>query len=366
MDWSEVKHNYEVVVYVVHQTDVNHTLGILSGVIPSGLSITENYYSDSRVQAKVTTVVKEGTSDGYVTSARLRIVLSIPGQNWAKELVTGYVSGISTSAEHGYVKRTYAIEGTIWGLLEHTTNAPITIAKGAYLIAAWTNLMSSQTKMQYSTSGAANHQFGSTVVYEAGEDLSTVLFELSSGYNRMDVDGHGVVTLKKYIAPVNKEPSTILDYRDSKSILIPPMSADDLSYESPGRSVVTTVIQKTDSKGKTTQQTLVGSYDAPATHATSIASRGYIKGIKNAYSGNSQTPSKSELNTVAKQRWTENQGKGIQWSLTSIFGDYHAGDVVTLVAPYGRSTVDYVHKVLISSVNTNLGEFRQELTVKEV
>lgn len=366
MDWTDTGYSYDISVHVVSQTNVDNTLGSLSGVQLSGLTITENYNSDSRIQAKVTTVVKDGESDGYIDQARLRIVLSIPEKNLIKELITGYVSDISETSEHGYIKRSYSIEGTIWGLLDHKIVDPITITKGAKMIDVWTSLLSKLTKMQYSTDDAQDHSFNSTVIYEQASLLSTVLFEISSGYSRMDTNGHGVITLSKYTAPSNRTPTRTIDYNDFRTLAITPLDRSSSEYEAPGRAIVTATIS-TEKNGETSQEIIVGSYDAPATDRTSIESRGYLRARSDSYSGNSEKPSKSELNALAKQNWESEQNKGIEWSGSTVFSDLHEGDVVNLVAPASKDATQIrIHKVLITTVSTNLEDFTQSLTMKEV
>lgn len=367
MDWTNTGYLYDVAVNVVHQTNVDYTIGTLSGVQMDGLNVTEKYDSDSRVQAKVTTIMKEGESDGYVKNARLRIILSIPEEGWSKELITGYVSDVDEDDSHQYVKRTYTIEGTIWGLLEHKTKDPITISKGAKMLNVWSSLMDSQTKMQYVLDGAQDHSFSNTILYEPGVNLSTVLFELSESYDRMDVDGHGRVTLSRYTAPSKRTPTRIINFNDVRNLVMLPLAKTSMEYESPGRAVVTATISKT-VDNKTVQEVIAGSYDAPQTDPTSIHVRGWLSGRTDSYSGLSENPSKSELNEVAKKNWTNAQNKGVEWTCTSVFADYHAGEIATLILPVSNDShmASSTHKVLIQTVSTDLNAFTQELTLKEV
>lgn len=367
MEWDDTGYFYLVDVNMVSQTNVDNTLGALSGVVLSGLSITENYNSDSRVQAKLSTVVKEDESDGYVANSRLRIILTIPDRGWHEELVTGYVSDIQESYDSGYVKRDYTIEGTMWGLLEHKIKSPIIISKGAKMVKVWTTLMQTQTRMQYTATNARDKVFANTIVYEAGSNLSTVLFEISSGYSRMDVDGHGRVVLEKYTAPSSRTASRILDYTDIGGLTLYPLTKSSSEWEMPGRAIVTANVSVKDDDGKTTQQVVVGSYDAPSGHATSIGVRGWLRARSDSYSGSSENPSKSELDAVAEKNWKNAQNKGISWTAQSVFADYHAGNVLTLITPsdYANGNVTG-HKVLVESVRTNLEAFSQDLTLKEL
>lgn len=368
MDWKDTGYSYDIGVMVVHQTNVNYTLGSLSGVQLDTLSITESYYSDSRVQAKVTTIVKDGESDGYVKNARLRIILSVPERNYIEEMMTGYVSDITESSENGYTKRQYSLEGTIWGLLDHKIASSITIAKGTKMIAIWSSIMKTQTKMQYSTDGAQEMAFSNVILYEPGTNLSTVLFEISSGYNRMDVDGHGVVTLKKYTAPSKMTPGRVIDYNDLRTLALTPIERTTSEYESPGRAIVTTTVTTTDKNGKSSQKVISGYYDAPQSDPTSITNRGWLLSRSDSYSGASENPSQSELNDVAKKNWESAQNKGVQWSGSTVFENYKAGEVVTLVVPAGNGSDmrNIRHKVLLQTVVTRFDGMTQELTMKEV
>lgn len=360
MDWEQTNYAYFVDVVSVHQTDVDNVLGFLSGVELDGMSISEDYYSDSRVQAKVSTYAKEGMSDGYVKNSRLRIILSIPSKTWSKEMITGYVSDISESISNGYVKRTYTIEGTIWGLLEHKIKSPVIINKGAKMSKVWSSLISDQTRMQYSIDGMQDHTFGTTILYEVGTNLSTILFEVSSGYSRMNVDGRGRLTLTKYVAPSNKEYSRIVSFDSFKSLAIHPLEMSSSDYEAPGRAIVTATVSTTEDD-KTTQQVIYGSYDAPATHPSSIEVRGWLKARSDSYSGTSEHPTVSELTSIAKKNWENDQEEKREWSASSIFADYHAGDVLLLILPD-----DSFVKVLLKAVETDLSNFTQKLTMKEV
>jgi len=366
MDWTDTGYSYLVGVNVVSPTNVDNTYGSLSGVKLDGLSITENYNSDSRVQGKVTTIVKDDETDGYVKNARLRIILTIPDRGWHEELMTGYVSDISETDQNGYIQRDYTIEGTMWGLLEHKIKSPILIGKGAKMVNIWTTLMRTLTRMQYSATNARDHSFNSNAVYEAGTSLSTVLFEISSGYSRMDVDGHGRVILEKYTAPSAQTPSRTIDFNDPDGLALYPLSRSSAEWEAPGRAIVTANVSRT-ANGKTTQQVVVGSYDAPSTHATSIAVRGYLRSRSDSYSGASDNPSKSELDAAARKNWERVQNKGIEWGGETVFANYHAGDVVYLVTPGDYATNNFKgRKVHITNVTTNLKDFTQQLTMKEV
>lgn len=367
MDWTDTGYSYLVEANVVSQTNVDNTLGSLSGVVLDGLSVTENYNSDSRVQAKLSTIVAETKKDGYVDNARIRIVLSIPERGWSREMITGYVSNIQETSQNGYIKREYTIEGTIWGLLDHKMNTSVVIGKGSKMVNVWTTLMRTQTRMQYSATNAQDKTFSNNTVYEPGTDLSKILFEVSSGYDRMEVNGHGVVLLNKYSNPASQKPSRVIDYRDVDGLAMYPLNHSSSKWEAPGRAVVTANVSTTDANGKTTQQVISGYYDAPSSHYTSMTNRGYLRGRTDSYSGVSEKPSQTELNDAAKKAWQDNVDKGITWTCTSVYADYHAGNVCTLITPSDYGSNNYAgHKVLLQSVQTNFQNFTQDLTMKEV
>lgn len=366
MDWTKTKYSYEVTVNVIHQTNVDIMLGSLSGVQLDNLSISEDYYSDSRIQAKVTTVTETGKSDGYVENARLRIILAIPEQNWAQELITGYVSDLDETYESGTIVRTYTIESTIWGLMDHLLADPVIISSNANLIDIWTGLLKSQTKMQYSVSNAQNRTFTQTILYEPGTDLATLLFEISSGYDRINVDGHGRITLEKYTAPSKRSSECVIDYNDVHNLVKAPLTKASTAYEAPGRVVVTATISYMNDNGENDQEVIAGHYDSPASHPTSLASRGYLRAISESDNGLSDYPTKDELSAYAKLIWEDEQDSGIEWSAETIYGGYYAGQIATLILPSSLDGEMISKKVLISSVSTEFNNFIQRLTMKEV
>lgn len=365
-DISNATNGVTISALIIDPVNINNVIGSLKNIVSDSVSISENYNSDSRIQGKLTTITKPDESDGYISYGRIRIILSIPSRQWSATILTGYVSDVEEHVESGYLQRSYSIEGTLWGLLDHKLYQPVVIGKGAELTTVWTALMRKHTKMQYDTSKARKYTFSNTVLYEAGTSLSTILFEVSSGYNRMDVDPFGAVTLKRYISPSNQTASKTLNYTDLSGFAIAPITRKFSEYEAPGRAIVTTMVSV--KKGKSTsQKTLVGHYDAPANDITSIQKRGWLSARTDSYYGTSENPTVSELNKVAKQNWENSkQDIGCEWSGSTVFQDYHAGDVVTLIAPISSTSHPTKHKVLISSVSTSFRDFKQSLTMKEV
>lgn len=357
MDWTNTAYTIDLGATLIDPLNVNKKIGDLKGIIFDGLDITENYNADSRIQAKLATVTPIDQSDGYKNNARIRIILSIPDRAWSKELITGYVSDIKVSQEANYIKREYTIESTMWGLLNHRLATPVTINKGSNMINIWTDLMTRQTKMQYSTTGAQNRTFNNTIIYEPGTVLATLLFEISEGYSRMDVDGHGRIILKRYIAPSKQTPSRTIDLTDERGLVYGSFTKSSSEWSTSGREIVTATIT-----GKNnSQQVIAGYYDAPANHRSSIKTRGYLVSQSTSYSGSNNSPTKNELAKIAESNWKKSQSLGIDWQGTSIYADYHAGDVVWL-----STTPLTKKKCLIREVDTHFSSFSQDLTLEEI
>ena len=362
MDWTDTGYEYLVEVLVVSQTNVDEIKGVLKGFVYQGATVSENYNSDSRVQAKVSTLVPEGTSDGYIDNCRLRIVVTIPSRNWSEEFVTGYVTNISEKSEHGFTRREYTIEGTIWGLINHKVNSPVTVSKGGKLFKLFTSLMA-LTKMQYSYSNGQEYTFARTAVYEVGDTISHILFDATSGHNRLDTNGHGVVELRKYIEPSKREADRVVDFYDVRGLMMHPLDMTHTKWEAPGRAIVTATVSVEDEKGNTTQKVVYGSYDSPASHFSSLATRGWLSARSDAYTGVHENPDKAELNKEAQKNWENSQKKYRTWTASSVFADYHAGEVLELILnDENKTTV----KVLLEGVRTDFEKFTQELTMKEV
>ncbi len=365
VDWHDLEYDWEVAALLVDPHDCNSIVGELQGVESSGCSVTEGYYVDTRVSAQVSTVVPIGESDGYVRNARIRLVLRVPRRGWERELITGFVTDIHPSEHHGQTKRVYSLDSSLWSISEDAITSKVTCAAGSKAMTVCRKLLKDRY-IEFDDNGAQDRSIPKVTVYEPATMLLNLLFDITNGYSRLDVSGHGPITFRKYVAPSKRTPSLTIDPDDPHTLVIGEVSEDDETWELPGAAIVTANLSKTtkDKAGKsvTTHETRAGVYTAPNSHVASRNNRGYLRFVKDTYSGNKEEPSVSELTNAAKQKFNASQDKGRSWTLTQLYEDLHAGDIVTLVRADGS------HRCLVQTVETSLdARYRtQRLTLKEV
>lgn len=352
MNWSKVGYTPVLYVDMVSQLNVNTVLGSLKNVSISDCSITENYFSDSRIQAKVVTVVKNGESDGYIKNSRLRMILSIPSRNWTKTLFTGFVTNISESDNEGFIKRTYTLNSTIWGLTDHLMHIYVSADKGGSVVRTTESLLKDHTTFQYDLSKAQDKHFGDTKIYDVGTSLLNILIEINDGTNRLEVDSAGRVLLVKYVKPKDISASVTIDYEDYKTLTMEELTKSSNEDDMPGRTIVI-------SRGGS--NVISSHYDAPVTADSSQHNRGWLKVKSSQYNGSKKNPTIDDLFTEATKLWNDNQDKGIEYDVKSFYADYHTGVVANLIPRKQTS-----RKCLISTVETSFGDFTQKLTCKEL
>ena len=360
MRWDEVDHEWILDVTVVSQHDLSATISVLDGVDPSGCSVDEGYRTDTRASARVTTVVPEGESDGYVVDARLRITLSVPSRGWSRELFTGYVTNVQEDVEDGSVTRVYELDSTLFGIAKDLIPWQVTCAAGASMLDAVRSLLD-MARMPHSLDGAVDRRFGSAVCYERGDALLHMCYDLTGSTDRIDVDGHGRITVRPYKAPSQRAATRLIDDSDPTTLSIGAARRTSNAFERPGRGIVTASKSEQGPDGKSKSVTIAGWYDSPPESETSSARRGYTIAAKRGYEGASEHPTQDELNTEARQFWRDSQNIGAEWRRDVLYQDLHEGDVVNFT-PHGRETV----KCIVATCKTDFGDMTQSLTLEEV
>lgn len=356
VDWRDTEHDWDVVVEVVSQHRSDVTFGELKGVQIEGSDETEGYYSDHRVQGTVVTVVREGETDGYVPMARLRIVLRVPRWDWERELITGFVTDIRPHTEGGTTKREYTLDSSLWGVSEDLLRDKVVCGAGASALEVVRKLLADRG-VEYDDTGAIDRSIASLTVYEPGTSILTTSFEVLSGTDRLDVSGHGPITIRPYVPPSSRMPTVTIDTRDPRSMVVGDVTEVDGSWERPGAALVSATVNRDEGS----QEVRAGSYVVSDGDQSSRARRGYLRFEQGSYEGDSEDPTLGELAADAKKLWDENDDSHHTWDLPVLYMDLRAGDMVWFVQADGAP-----HRCLVQTVTNDLGARVQRLTLKEV
>lgn len=341
VDWTKLdRANERIEAVLVDRGNCQVTVGGLDGLDPSTVKITEGYYTDTRAQCTFETYTADG-NDGYDASneTRVRIVHSFDG--YSKPLFTGYVVSRKPTFDNGMVKRSYELHSTLYTISKDTLGSNAMLGNQASISEANKKILETVGK-ESDLSLMADRRIQSPKVYEEASDtFLSILFDLNDGINRVDVDGLGRITIKKYTAPADLTPSLVISADDGMTI--GDITQDDSSSDVPSRVFVKS----------SSDDSLMAVVDVPSDYPSSPARRGYT--IAETVTVDYENPTYDQLYKYGKQWLEEQQDPGLSWKLTRHYQDLHEGDVVWL-------DVDKRHKCLVQTVKTQNRE--QKLTLK--
>lgn len=337
INWDSIERVDRLSFLLVSPHNPDSVIGELTGVVLDDCSITEGYETDTRISAKVTT---EAEDDGYIDYARIRIVHEVG--EYREELITGFVTEINiTNTGEGFYKREYSLDSSLFAAEKNIWGSNKTVGKNAqtkYVVRDWLQSIG----LQCDISKAIGHRYKSSRVYEVGTTVLSSVFDMCN-YDRVSVNGHGVITLTRYISPSSREAT--LDIKESS--ILGDISVSSERYTKPGA-----VLAMSGDKKKTAVAQV--SKSAP----TSFAKRGFL--IVETVNVDGNNPPRSKVRDTAKNSLAKYQDFGRVFECSIMWHALHQGDIVTL--PYGGKRI----KCLVRSVEKNFSNMTEKLTLDEV
>lgn len=347
MMWEDTAHSWEVVAQAVDPHDPGAVLGEVSGLDLSGCKVTEGYYTDTRVSADVRTVGE----DGWPDLSRIRLTLRVPEWGWSRDLITGFVTGIKPSERQGTRLTSYELDSTLWALSVDLLDHRVVVGSQGSVVTAAGSLLDS-CGFAHDLSGAQDRLVQSAVVWEPGNDPLGVLFDLCGSDSRLDVDGRGVVTMRRYVAPSMRTPQYDLDPTSPRTLVLSdPIEGEPGDLDVPGKVVAVASVGD--------GEAVAGSAWVAPEARSSWERRGYRLSESVRWQGEG-TPTSAQLSLQAANALAAAQGATRRWTLSVGYMDARAGDVARLRLRDGW------HRVLVQTVETDLSDRTQALTLKEV
>lgn len=340
--WGDLARRDSVEAVEVDLRSCSDVRGAIVGLDPASVEVTEGYYTDTRVQAKLTTATPDG-EDGW-GGGRIRVCHSWPGHREA--LVTGYVTDVDETVADGLVRRTYSLDSSLYALDGDLLPWRYAFAAQASMLEGVRQLLGTCGR-EYDLAGARDRRVQSPTVYDIGESALSVLMDVAGDTDRVGVDGEGRVTLRPYVAPSARPATATLDV--AGPMVVGDVRRSTSRYSTPGRVIVTSGAGDDER---------CGSYDAPPEAPSSSQSRGYM--VAKVEASRSKEPTDQQLRDEARRSWEASQDPGDEWSLTVHWMGLHQGDVVELVAPGTR------RKCLVKGVTSSTEGMTQRLTLKGV
>lgn len=202
--------------------------------LQQGGHITWGYDSDTRVSAEISVLDPEIPDGSWI-----RLVVKAP--DYSEELGTFAISHIQREeVGEGSLLWTYTLQSVLWMLSEDRGGYHYCVGSGVKTQVAIARVCDICGKRYRFLPGMRDTASGSATVYEMGDTFLHILFDLcDKSNNRLDVDGHGRVTVEAYTEPSKRSPSIEIDERDSRSIVLDSgLTEDDGTGEAYNRTVV--------------------------------------------------------------------------------------------------------------------------------
>lgn len=348
LDWKDPRHSDELIVQMVSQTNPGTVIGELGGIDRTESSLSAMYYSDTRVSGTLVFI-----GDGWVRGSFLRLIHRIPEWGWSRTLGTFAVSNDDAVREDGVWKTRLELRSMLHTLSEDYAEKPWTLAKGASPLAAMQQVLRA-AKRPYVSSGALSGRITSALVMESGKSQLSRLFALSEASgNRIDVDGNGNVTIRKYVAPSQRTSTWELDLEDPRGLVVDGLTRSTDWMSIPSRVIV---IHKDGEKEV--------SGHADSTGATSAASRGYrISQVRQLDEMSPATAQRAQQ--LARKYLAEESVELVEWEMETPYLPIWEGDIVDLIVHDGPQRYRGRRKCLVKSLDLDLGDMSMRLRLKE-
>lgn len=346
-DWRNMKMGHEIEVQMVSPKNLDAVLGILENVDLSGSSLIAAYNTDTRTSGKLRVV-----GDGLIEDALIRIILRYGGEE--RELGTYAVWDAPSSEASGEWVYDLNLQSRLYTLSKDK-------GAGAWIIKDGTRALA-MIRQDLEWAGYEGRIDGNDAVlsgfeadpFKAGDSRVQHLMRLCSvSDNRLDVDGHGVITVSKYVAPSAKSAAYEIDLEDARGI-----SLDGISRKSDRYSVENRVAIHYQGDG----------FDvdgwADVEGAMSPQVRGYV--VTDFRSVNDLQPATAAAAFDKAREIAARKRESVTWTLTTMYLPLWEGDVVDLVVHGGAERYAGRRKCLVERLDLDLQHLTMKLALKEV
>lgn len=351
MDWHSLGKRWRVRVMQVQPANMDNVTGELADVDLTGATVSENYYSDTRAQASLSFLGDAWTRQNWV-----RIIAEVPDEGYSCELGTFYASADDASEQNGAWSTSLTLDSALSALDQKALLGCYVINEGSMVKPAMTRLLG-WCGRTYSDLSAPDYRSTSNLVYETGESALSCMYDMADLCGtRLDVDGHGRITLEPYVLPGNRPSTFVIDMGASDSVALDGVSRSSNYLEIPTECVV---VYKSGSGDDEV------SIEATATNESGRVGwgqRGFA--VTKVVSLSEMSPETWERAArIARERLDRSSNESAEWTLTTEYMPIRIGAVGTL-----RNSGDPYYpgdrKVMVKSREISLNDMTMKLTLK--
>ena len=354
IDWRDQTRVDRLSFEMVNPTAIDQSYGFLEGVDLTASSLTAGYYTDTRTSGSLRVV-----DSNWVRGSMIRVIHEVEEWGYRRELGTYIVTDDHNERENGAWVTELTLNSRLFGLSTDQHVRTWTIAKNARVLKAMEQSLTSAT-CPYQTLSANDKAFKEAKVVEPGTTRLAALYDLCSTANdRLDVDGHGRVTISPYFNPSAKSPLFRIDLADTRGIALDGLSRDTDWLQM--ASVAAVNYRYTEGKN---QKEIVGVARVDGNAHQSQANRGYA--VSSFQSLSEMSPKTSaRAQALAQEALKKEKRELIEWSLSTTYIPVWEGDVVELWVHDGDPDYQGVRKCLVKSLDLELEHMTMKLTLKE-
>ena len=341
--WRDIGTELNLKVFMIDPHNLEINRGELIGVIK--VSLTDGYYSDTKISGSLETI-----SDNYIGGSWLRITID------DEEAATLGVQNLSEEqAPEGGIKRTYALQSTLWMLDADLAFNLYTIAKNTKAKTALAAIGKTCGKSMIFQGGSHDSLYTAAKIFERTDSYRAIMADIcSKAGNELSVDGHGRISVTGYVAPSKKEASWELDPNDPRGVVLNPGYTDaDATGEAYNRTIVVAANSKSDGKP------IVAHSDAPASSPISSAYRGWTRAVIHDVSDMSPF-NLNRANQLVNQYVADDRSQGITRTCKCMYFPIKSGEVVAWVEG-GKKT-----RYLAQTIEADLMAWTVSLTLKKI
>lgn len=338
---------------LVQPLDMTKVIGQLEGVDISSVTITEDWDSDTQVQAKLTFYGDGG--DSYDRNAFVRIVAMLADGSYEEPLGTFIPRNDAVSVDNSVRKTTLTLESVIYGISrEHMVNG-LTIAQGASAQGAWRNIFNKLKRQYKELSGYYNKTYSAAQFIERGTTYLDALYQLmDDSNNRLSVDGNGYVCVQYRRQARYADSTFTVDAASSNVLNGVSRSSNELSRAS---GIVAIANKTVDKEDKAISALLT-------TTGRSRSKIGYMETSKQSYS-DLEPFTLDNLRAEAQQDMMQEASESLEWSFDMLFNPaVKIGAIGTYIGLDDLSEYTGSHKVICTARDIKLSDMTCSITLK--
>lgn len=345
VDWKDFHRTDVWKVQMVDPLNLEISRGFLDNI--ESIEYTAGYYTETRSGASIKTFGE----DGFETNSQLRIIHEVPEWKFSEVLFTGFVTDSSTTWYHGEKETTYTVSSDLYGLKVDAHDTDFVCSAGSTAVKSAALLLKQCSRPYKLKEGYSDYSFSSAKVFTVGDSILSTLSELCDLADcRYGVDSYGYVTISKYVSPSSKEPSTVLDESDERTLLLE-NQVQETSNESemPGEVLVTSGDGDTKISGW-------AKVDSGSEFHSSRRGYNYVdvQEVSELNPNTAKAASAKAETILAKNSLTK------EWSVESLYFPAECGDVYRYIGSGGD------RNVMLKSLDVDCINGKQTMTLKGV